>query len=172
MELSLLAQGLLVGIAFCAGLISSIAGSGGLLTLPALLWCGLPPMTALATNKVQSALGTVTSTFNFFRNGHLNVRSMLPSVTMGIVGSIIGTFTVQAINGAILTKLMPLLLLAISLYFLFSIFAQGYRLRSTAFDNIRMVCGYCGIKYGHLRRFFRPRNGLHYALLTRLVAWP
>ena len=72
MELSLFAQGPLVGIAFCAGLIFSIAGSGGLLTLPALLWCGLPPMTALATNKVQSALGTLTSTFNFFRNGHLN----------------------------------------------------------------------------------------------------
>ena len=79
-------------------------------------------MTALDINKVQSALGTLMSTFNFFRNGHLNVRSMLPSVTMGIVGSIIGIFTVQSINGAILAKLMPLLLLAISLYFLFSIF--------------------------------------------------
>ena len=41
MELSITATLALVGVAFFAGLVSSIAGSGGLLTLPALLWAGL-----------------------------------------------------------------------------------------------------------------------------------
>jgi len=46
-------------------LISSIAGSGGVLTLRALLWVGLAPLTALAANKVQSSVGTLSSTWNF-----------------------------------------------------------------------------------------------------------
>jgi uncharacterized protein len=54
MDIALNTQFILVGVAFFAGLISSIAGSGGILTLPALLWVGLPPLNALATNKVQS----------------------------------------------------------------------------------------------------------------------
>jgi len=54
MDLSVVTQSILVAVAFFAGLISSIAGSGGILTLPALLWAGLPPLNALATNKLQS----------------------------------------------------------------------------------------------------------------------
>ena len=69
MEIAADTQVILVGVAFFAGLISSIAGSGGILTLPALLWAGLPPLNALATNKVQSSLGTLSSAWNFFRRG-------------------------------------------------------------------------------------------------------
>ena len=71
MELSITATLALVGVAFFAGLVSSIAGSGGLLTLPALLWAGLPPLSALATNKLQSAMGTLSSVSNFRRHGYL-----------------------------------------------------------------------------------------------------
>ena len=70
MDLSVVTQVSLVSLAFFAGLISSIAGSGGILTLPALLWAGLPPLNALATNKVQSSIGTLSSAWNFFRNCH------------------------------------------------------------------------------------------------------
>jgi len=65
---------LLVAVAFCAGLVSSMAGAGGLITLPALLWAGLPPLVALGSNKVQSALGTLVSTAKFVRSGHLELR--------------------------------------------------------------------------------------------------
>ena len=39
-------------IATLAGFIDAIAGGGGLLTVPALLWVGIPPLNALATNKL------------------------------------------------------------------------------------------------------------------------
>ena len=109
---------LLVFVAFIAGLISSIAGSGGILTLPALLWAGLPPLNALATNKVQSSLGTLSSAWNFFRRGHLDIKPLRLSVAMAIVGSVIGTLVVQSLDTALLTRLIPFLLLAIALYFL------------------------------------------------------
>ena len=116
MNLSVLTQSILVAVAFFAGLISSIAGSGGILTLPALLWVGLPPLTALATNKVQSTVGTLSSTWNFFRRGHLEVKPLMVS----IIGSIAGTLTVQSVDGATLSRLIPFLLLGIAVYFLMS----------------------------------------------------
>ena len=120
MEIALNTQIILIGVAFFAGLISSIAGSGGILTLPALLWVGLPPLNALATNKVQSSLGTLSSAWNFFRKGHLDIKPLYGAVAMVVLGSVAGTFLVQSLDGATLTKLIPFLLLAIALYFLFS----------------------------------------------------
>ena len=120
MEIALNTQIILIGVAFFAGLISSIAGSGGILTLPALLWAGLPPLNALATNKVQSSLGTLSSAWNFFRKGHLDIKPLYGAVAMAVLGSVAGTFLVQSLDGATLTKLIPFLLLAIALYFLFS----------------------------------------------------
>ena len=120
MEITIITYIFLFALAFFAGLISSIAGSGGLLTLPALLWFGLPPLNALATNKVQSSLGTLSSAWNFFRQGHLDIKPLYRSLVMAILGSIAGTCLVQSLNGTTLSRLIPFLLLGIALYFLVS----------------------------------------------------
>ena len=118
MDLSVVTQASLIGVAFFAGLISSIAGSGGILTLPALLWAGLPPLNALATNKVQSSLGTLSSAWNFFRRGHIDIKPLSPVLLMGFIGSVIGTLALQQLDSEILLKLIPCLLIAIAGYFL------------------------------------------------------
>ena len=120
MEIPVFSHIFLFVLAFFAGLISSIAGSGGLLTLPALLWFGLPPLNALATNKVQSSLGTLSSAWNFFRQGHLDIKPLYRSLVMAILGSVAGTCLVQSLNGTTLSRLIPFLLLGIALYFLVS----------------------------------------------------
>lgn len=120
MEITIDNHFLLVFVAFFAGLISSIAGSGGILTLPALLWAGLPPLNALATNKVQSSLGTLSSVWNFFRRGHLDIKTLRLSVALAVAGSVIGTLVVQSLDTALLTRLIPFLLLAIAMFFLLS----------------------------------------------------
>lgn len=120
MEITVFAYIFLLVLAFFAGLVSSIAGSGGLLTLPALLWFGLPPLNALATNKVQSSLGTLSSAWNFFRQGHLDIKPLYRSLVMAILGSVAGTCLVQSLNGTTLSRLIPFLLLGIALYFLVS----------------------------------------------------
>ena len=120
MEITIITYIFLFALAFFAGLISSIAGSGGLLTLPALLWFGLPPLNALATNKVQSSLGTLSSAWNFFRQGHLDIKPLYRSLVMAVLGSVAGTCLVQSLNGTTLSRLIPFLLLGIALYFLVS----------------------------------------------------
>ncbi|MEH6473891.1 MAG: TSUP family transporter [Halopseudomonas sp.] len=103
-----------------AGFISAIAGAGGLLVLPALLTLGLDPLAALATNKLQNIFGTASSMFNYFRKGRIELQGMQWSIIAALIGSGLGTYCVQRIDTALLAKLIPLLLIVIALYFLFS----------------------------------------------------
>lgn len=66
---------MLFSVALIAGSIDAVAGGGGLLTLPALLLAQVPPVNALATNKLQSGFGTFTSAFSMYRNGLTGGRS-------------------------------------------------------------------------------------------------
>ena len=50
-------------VAIIGGLIDTLAGGGGLLSLPALILAGVPPLAALGTNKLQGSMGTATATY-------------------------------------------------------------------------------------------------------------
>ena len=108
------------GVAFFADLVSSIAGSGGLLTLPALPWVGLPPLSFLATNKLQSAMGTLSSVTNFRRHGYLYIAPLVPSLMMAFCGSMLGTLCLQRLLNELLMRAIPLLLVLLEGYFLFA----------------------------------------------------
>lgn len=166
MEIAASAQILLIGTAFFAGFISSIAGAGGMLTLPALLWAGLPPLNALATNKVQSSLGTLSSTWNFFRRGHLNIKPLGLSVTLAILGSIAGTWLVQRLTGDVLTRLIPLLLLVIAIYFLVSPMIDDSRRRAKI--SQRWFACTAALAMGFYGGFFGPGMG---SILPFLFVW-
>ncbi len=106
--------------AMVAGWIDSIAGGGGLITLPALLAAGLPPHLALGTNKFQSSFGSFTATMNHYRRGVINIKEGLWGVAFTAIGAGAGAFVVQILDSDLLEKIIPFLLLAILIYFLFS----------------------------------------------------
>ena len=56
---------LLFGTGLVAGFVDSIAGSGGLITLPVLLSFGLDPQHALGTNKLQASFGSGSASWHF-----------------------------------------------------------------------------------------------------------
>ncbi|MCP5436685.1 MAG: TSUP family transporter [Chromatiaceae bacterium] len=111
---------LLVGVASLAGMIDAIAGGGGLLALPAILWAGLPPVQALATNKLQGSFGTFTASYNFIRRGEIDLRRLRIPIVMTFIGSVSGTLAVQRLGSDLLNHIVPALLIAFALYFLFS----------------------------------------------------
>lgn len=119
-DLSLTTYLVLTAVAFAAGFVSAIAGGGGLITLPALLWAGVPPLDALGTNKFQSVFGTLSSALNFFRRGYLDLISLWPGLLAAIGGSALGTWSVTRLGGEQLRTLLPLLLIAIALYYILS----------------------------------------------------
>ena len=75
---------------FLAGFIDSIAGGGGLISLPAYLFAGLPIHNAIATNKFSSTFGTGLATARFIKGKLVIVKLVVPSVLCGFLGSAIG----------------------------------------------------------------------------------
>jgi uncharacterized protein len=106
--------------ALLAGFVDSIAGGGGLLSIPALLWAGLGPLETLATNKAQGVFGSGAATVNFIHKGQIDLRSAAFAVACTFTGAAGGAMLVQYLDGALLGRLIPLLLIGFALYFLFS----------------------------------------------------
>jgi hypothetical protein len=106
--------------ALAAGLVDAIAGGGGLITLPALLWAGLGPLEALATNKAQGVFGTATASANFLRLGLIDLRRAALAFGCAFAGAASGTLFIRQLGGDLLNWLIPMLLIAFSLYFLLS----------------------------------------------------
>jgi uncharacterized protein len=111
---------LLTIVAFIAGFIDAIAGGGGLLTVPAMLSAGVPPIATLATNKLQSSFSSATSTFSFSRQGMIDWRTYWPQVVLILILSGIGSLVVQSIKTDILDLIVPGLLVAVAAYVLLS----------------------------------------------------
>lgn len=110
----------LTAVAFITGFIDAIAGGGGLITMPALLMSGVPPLFALGTNKLQSMFGTAVSMSNYGRKGLIDWRPNLPVAVLVFVGAAIGALVVQQVNTRWLSLIIPLLLLGNALYILVS----------------------------------------------------
>lgn len=105
--------------AFAAGFVDSIAGGGGLITVPALLLAGLSPVEALGTNKLQGLFGSGSATITYASKGHVDLRRQLPTALMALGGSAIGALAATIVPGAWLSAALPVVLVAIALYFAF-----------------------------------------------------
>ena len=77
-------------LALIAGFVDAIAGGGGLISLPAYFFAGLPPHAAIATNKLSSTLGTLVATVRYALFGYMVKRFVVAGVACGLVGSAIG----------------------------------------------------------------------------------
>jgi uncharacterized membrane protein YfcA len=108
---------LLVCTAFIAGFVDSIAGGGGLLTIPALMLAGLPPTIAIATNKVQAVFGSGSATFAFGRAKMINWKEARIGFFCALAGSALGAYAIQLIDTDFLRNAIPFLLIALALYF-------------------------------------------------------
>lgn len=103
-----------------AGFIDAIAGGGGLITVPALLWAGLDPQTALGTNKMQSVFGTAMAVRRYAHAGLIRWREMVLPIVATFVAAALGTWVVTLVDNAILSKIVPWLLLGLCAYLLAS----------------------------------------------------
>ena len=75
---------------FLGGFIDSVAGGGGLITLPAYLLVNVPVHMAAGTNKVVNGTGTLTATIKYFRSGKIYLRVALWAAAGALAGSAVG----------------------------------------------------------------------------------
>lgn len=104
----------LVGL---AGFVDSIAGGGGLISMPAYLIAGLPPVVASATNKVSAMMGTTISFHEYLKNKFVNFKLAIPCIFIAMIFSSIGA-RVQIMIPEYYLKIFMLIALPITLIFI------------------------------------------------------
>lgn len=119
-DLSLNLYIILFCVAFCAGFIDSIAGGGGMITIPALLLAGCPPHQAMGVNKLQSCFGSFSATLHFYKKGHIDIKDNIVPIFCVFVCAIGGALLVHFLDARFLSKCIPFLLIIFAFYFLFS----------------------------------------------------
>jgi uncharacterized membrane protein YfcA len=111
---------LLVGVGFFAGIINTMAGGGSLLTLPILIFLGLPPNIANGTNRVAIVVQNIFTTAGFKSKG---VKTFPFSIYVGLsalAGSIIGAQIAVDIKGEVFNKILSVVMLLVVAYMVFS----------------------------------------------------
>ncbi len=162
---------------FLAGLIDSIAGGGGLISLPAYWAAGLPPHFALGTNKFSSAFGTVFSTANYFRANMIDVPVAIISAIFALLGSWLGTQTVLLVSSKFLNYLLIILIPIITILSFVRKDLGKYDHSQKFKQSYRMLMGLiAGFSIGWYDGFFGPGTGtflilfysilLHYDFVT------
>ncbi len=122
MELTLLDPSqllFLVFFGFMAAFIDSIVGGGGLISVPALMWTGLPPISVLATNKGAAIFSSITSFTTFLKSGKMDTWLIKRLFPLALLGSGAGVFTVRLIPPDILRPLVTIMLMLVLAYTLF-----------------------------------------------------
>lgn len=110
LNLSTMDYAIVLFFVFLAGLIDSIAGGGGLISLPAYWSVGVPPHYALGTNKFSSCFGTVFSTANYFRARMIDIPVAILSAVFALVGSWLGASTALKLSPTFLNYLLVVLI--------------------------------------------------------------
>ncbi|MEZ4853703.1 sulfite exporter TauE/SafE family protein [Flavobacterium sp.] len=111
---------LLIPIGFVAGFLNTVAGGGTLLTLPALLFLGLPAPLANGTNRIAILIQTFTAVKGFKSKG---VSTYPFSLYLGIaafMGAIIGANLALNIDGVLFNRILALIMIGVLLAILFN----------------------------------------------------
>jgi uncharacterized membrane protein YfcA len=116
MDLSFELLAILSVVAIAAGFIDAIAGGGGLLTIPALLFTGMPPVQAIATNKLQACFGSFTATRYFIKQNLVIPKQQIGAIVAASIGAIIGAVAIQLFDSSLLITLLPFALILIAVY--------------------------------------------------------
>ncbi|HRE20270.1 MAG TPA: TSUP family transporter [Rhabdaerophilum sp.] len=119
-QLALDLVALLVLAAFAAGFVDAIAGGGGLITVPALLLAGVPPVSAIATNKLQGTFGVASSSFAFWRAGRIERQYLIPFFLAAFAGGVAGAAVAHLVPDPVLRVAIPVALVAIAIFVLLS----------------------------------------------------
>lgn len=153
---------LLFATGLTAGFVDSIAGGGGLITLPVLLSFGLSPQRALGTNKLQSTFGSGSAAAHYAVAKTVDLRDCARGFLLTLLGAALGAIAVQQVNPWFLKRTIPILLIVVAGYVLWKprLGAEDLRprMRRLWFDIV------FGLGLGFYDGFFGPGTGTFWAM--------
>ena len=157
-------------LVFFAGIVDSIAGGGGIITLPAYLAAGIPTHMAMGTNKFAATMGTTTSLARFIKNGKIHWNIAAISVPCALLGSFLGTKAALFLDEQILRYILMILLPFAALFVL-----KGGGLKSEGSEKnipvkkLLFLAGIAGLFIGAYDGFFGPGTGTFLIMVFNIL---
>ena len=99
-----------------AGFIDSVAGGGGMITVPALMYSGLPVHLALGTNKLQSSFGTMVAVMRYWKAGLISKEQIRHAMVWTVIAAAVGAWCVGTLGDEMLRRSVPILLITVAAY--------------------------------------------------------
>lgn len=153
-------------LVFLAGFVDSVAGGGGLISLPAFLLAGLPPHMAIGTNKLSSAMGTTISTARFVKNRMVNGRLALLCIPAALLGAVIGSKAVLLLDEKLIRYLILFVLPVVSYYVIRNRdLGAGNEEQACLSPNQKLICVLASFVVGMYDGFYGPGTGTFLLLI-------
>jgi len=132
-------------LVFLGSFVDSVAGGGGIITLPAYMLAGLPVHTASGTNKLVACFGSVTASTKYFRSGNVQLRIALTSALGALIGGAIGSrlslFIPENILQIIIMVILPVVAIFLTLKRDFGMQAKKERLEPAMESAVAAAIG-------------------------------
>jgi uncharacterized membrane protein YfcA len=106
---------LLTGVGIVAGFLNVMAGGGSLLTVPVLVFMGLPGPVANGTNRIAILAQNLSAITAFFRRGFSDFRLSLSLATCAVPGAVAGALLGSKLDGALFNQVLALVMIGVML---------------------------------------------------------
>lgn len=170
MELTIQTFLIVCPLVFLAGFVDSIAGGGGLISLPAYLIAGVPMHNAIATNKLSSSTGTAISTARLCKNNFVDWGLALPCISMAVVGSFLGAHLALLASDKILKWMLIPVLPVVAFYVLKKKNLDDSSQTEISRKKQWILCAVCSFAVGCYDGFYGPGTGTFLLILYTGVA--
>jgi len=107
---------LLFGVGSVAGVLNVVAGGGSFLTLPVMIFLGLPPTLANGTNRVGVVLQNVGAVWSFRRHGMIDWSYLLWAALPAMVGAVLGSWVALRVGDELFQNILVFLMVAVTLW--------------------------------------------------------
>jgi len=145
---------------FIAGFIDAVAGGGGLISLPAYIFAGVPIHIAYGTNKFANCIGTSVASVKFFKSGNVKIKSALISAAGALIGSWIGAQLVVLLDEKYLKYSLIIILPIVAVFLLFNRnFGKEENTKDLPIKKTYILSFIIGLIIGAYDGFFGPGTG-------------
>lgn len=157
-------------LALIAGFVDAVAGGGGLISLPAFFFAGIPPHVAIATNKLSSTLGTTVATVRYALFGYMAKAFVAVGVACGLTGSALGASLALLVDDSLLMMFMLVALPFVAFFVLRTKDLDKYARNPLPRGQALAITAAVALVVGAYDGFYGPGTGTFLMILLTVAA--
>ncbi len=126
---------------FIAGIINTMAAGGSLLTLPVLIFLGLPSAVANGTNRVAIVIQSIAATTNFYRKGYFDKKLCFLLSIPAVIGSVIGANLAISISDQLFNQILAVIMVITVIFIIWKPAKKTSAIGNGDYSKVRKMLG-------------------------------